>query len=135
MNEEIDDTEFYHEDFTTASDWEVLVARIEEVLHQWRSITPNETWTVRREDLVYADSSFTIILMRKQVESVICDFSEHSSATLEHSRLADWFGLNEFVVLTSSSVANKESKTKIWQIRTLWVDFAGRFVQDWPLNV
>lgn len=36
MNEEIDEYDIYHQDFTTVSEWEVFVARIEEVLIDWR---------------------------------------------------------------------------------------------------
>lgn len=36
MNEEIDEYDIYHQDFTTASEWEVFVARIEELLNEWR---------------------------------------------------------------------------------------------------
>lgn len=35
MNEEIDEFEIYHQDFTTASEWEVFISRIEEILHEW----------------------------------------------------------------------------------------------------
>lgn len=35
MNEEIDESEFYHQDFTTASEWEVFMARMEEIIHSW----------------------------------------------------------------------------------------------------
>lgn len=33
-NVEIEDV--YHHDFTTASEWEVFVARLEEVIHEWK---------------------------------------------------------------------------------------------------
>lgn len=36
MNEEIDEYDIYHQDFTTASDWEVFIARIEEILNEWK---------------------------------------------------------------------------------------------------
>lgn len=35
MNEEIDEFEIYHQDFTTASEWEVFIARLEEILNEW----------------------------------------------------------------------------------------------------
>lgn len=33
-NVEIDDV--YHHDFTTASEWEVFIARLEEIIHEWK---------------------------------------------------------------------------------------------------
>lgn len=33
-NVEIED--FYHHDFTTASEWEVFIARLEELMHEWK---------------------------------------------------------------------------------------------------
>ncbi|XP_076631744.1 RAB3 GTPase activating protein subunit 1 isoform X1 [Colletes latitarsis] len=33
-NVEIED--FYHHDFTTASEWEVFIARLEEIMHEWK---------------------------------------------------------------------------------------------------
>lgn len=33
-NVEIED--FYHHDFTTASEWEMFIARLEEIMHEWK---------------------------------------------------------------------------------------------------
>lgn len=33
-NIEIEDV--YHHDFTTASEWEVFIARLEEIMHEWK---------------------------------------------------------------------------------------------------
>jgi Rab3 GTPase-activating protein catalytic subunit len=33
-NIEIDD--IYHHDFTTTTDWEVFIARLEEIIHEWK---------------------------------------------------------------------------------------------------
>lgn len=33
-NLEIED--FYHHDFTTATEWEVFIARLEEIMHEWK---------------------------------------------------------------------------------------------------
>lgn len=33
-NIEIED--FYHHDFTTATEWEVFIARLEEIMHEWK---------------------------------------------------------------------------------------------------
>lgn len=36
MSEEFDDNEFFQQDFTTASEWEVFTARLEEIFHEWK---------------------------------------------------------------------------------------------------
>uniref|UniRef100_A0A1B0CJN2 Putative rab3 gtpase-activating protein catalytic subunit isoform x1 n=1 Tax=Lutzomyia longipalpis TaxID=7200 RepID=A0A1B0CJN2_LUTLO len=36
MTEEIDDLEFFQQDFTTASEWEIFTARLEEIFHEWK---------------------------------------------------------------------------------------------------
>lgn len=36
MAEEIDDNEFFQQDFTTASEWEIFNARLEEIFHEWK---------------------------------------------------------------------------------------------------
>ncbi|VVD00778.1 unnamed protein product [Leptidea sinapis] len=36
MNEEIDEYDIYHQDFTTASEWEVFIARLEEIMTDWQ---------------------------------------------------------------------------------------------------
>ena len=35
MNEEIDDQDFY-QDFTTPTDWELFIAHLEKVIHEWK---------------------------------------------------------------------------------------------------
>lgn len=32
--EEIDDNEFFHQDFTTATEWEIFISRLEEIFHE-----------------------------------------------------------------------------------------------------
>ncbi len=70
--EEIDDNEFYQQDFTTASEWEVFNARLEEQFHEWKlpfvetkaNLTRNELalcdWTTVTETVYFADSELTI---------------------------------------------------------------------------
>uniref|UniRef100_A0A0A9XWU8 Rab3 GTPase-activating protein catalytic subunit n=1 Tax=Lygus hesperus TaxID=30085 RepID=A0A0A9XWU8_LYGHE len=68
--EDIDDADLYHVDFTTASEWEVFIARIEEIIQEWKLFTRNlyppklkissATWHSRSEDLSFADFEFTI---------------------------------------------------------------------------
>lgn len=71
-DEQIDDSEFFHQDFTTASEWEVFNARLEEQIHEWRlphiepgvplqrdelSLCP---WTVTNETITFADVEFRV---------------------------------------------------------------------------
>lgn len=70
--EEIDDNEFYQQDFTTASEWEIFNARLEEQFHEWKlpfveakaNLNKNELslceWSVARETLFFADSELVI---------------------------------------------------------------------------
>lgn len=142
MNEEIDDSEFYHEDFTTASDWEILVAHMEEIVNQWKSDdlkeigtreAPNDSWEIKSEKLVYIDSNFDFTWYKRIVEE---DLSEGSNEKPKHPLdkwhdfglddygdddhkdicLAKWYGLDEFIVLSPSGeigVTNNESRAKI----------------------
>ncbi|KAL1490569.1 hypothetical protein ABEB36_013239 [Hypothenemus hampei] len=133
MNEEIDDSEFYHEDFTTASSWEILVANMEEIVHQWKSDKQHEktpsSWDIKSEKLIYMDHNFDFTLYKRTAKE--CSMSENKPKhvleeyydfTLENSNsqdalcLFDWYGLNEFIVCSTAGrieATNNESKTKI----------------------
>ncbi|XP_056631397.1 rab3 GTPase-activating protein catalytic subunit [Diorhabda sublineata] len=142
MNEEIDDSEFYHQDFTTASEWEVFMARMEEIINQWKlDDTRNESatdrcsiWNIKSEKLQFADAEFVLYLYSKQIEnSDTSDINDNSdkpknpldtsydfelyseSNNEEHSILFTWYGLNEYLVLspTNSAGITSESKIKI----------------------
>lgn len=85
-NIEIED--FYHHDFTTASEWEVFVARLEEIIHEWKlpqtKIGPrlkpgdfvNLTWTQKSEELNFAGTNTATISRFIQV----FDFSKMDSS-------------------------------------------------------
>lgn len=70
MNEEIDEYDIYHQDFTTVSEWEVFVARIEEVLIDWRlskstmvkhSVENHaKKWFTKSEEISYQGQKFTL---------------------------------------------------------------------------
>ncbi|XP_045767505.1 rab3 GTPase-activating protein catalytic subunit-like isoform X4 [Maniola jurtina] len=69
MNEEIDEYDIYHQDFTTASEWEVLIARLEEIIVEWNlskskltKTCPEYTkkWIAKSEDLKFRGLSFTM---------------------------------------------------------------------------
>lgn len=74
MSEEIvDDTEFVQQDFTTASEWEILNARLEEQFHEWKLATIATTapplgadqlslceWHVATESITYGELALTL---------------------------------------------------------------------------
>lgn len=73
MNEEIDETEFYHQDFTTASEWEIFISRIEEVIREWKidesKGCDKETqlqgqWLSKTENILFADIKFQLTLYK-----------------------------------------------------------------------
>ncbi|CAH1133683.1 unnamed protein product [Ceutorhynchus assimilis] len=139
MNEEIDDSEFYHEDFTTASDWEILVAHMEEIINQGKSEEKNESstaaglWEIKSEKLVYIDSNFDFIWYKKNCDEDLSEGSDdkskhpldkwHDFTLEEYSEdqfkdicLAKWYGLDEFLVLSPAGkigATNNESRAKI----------------------
>lgn len=67
MTDEIDDNDFFQQDFTTASEWEIFNARLEEIFHEWklpyveigRDLKPDELslcdWIEQTENLYFAD--------------------------------------------------------------------------------
>lgn len=79
MNEEIDESEFYHQDFTTASEWEIFIARIEEIINQWKTEDLKDEeqendltggiWHIKTENLSFVDVDFRLTFLRKD-ESV-----------------------------------------------------------------
>lgn len=36
LTEEFEEQDGYHYDFTTASEWEIFIARLEEIIHDWK---------------------------------------------------------------------------------------------------
>lgn len=66
IQEDIDDV--YHYDFTTASEWEIFIARLEEIIHDWKlsasrsslckPLEKNEllngTWLTKSEHVLFA---------------------------------------------------------------------------------
>ncbi|XP_017758239.1 PREDICTED: rab3 GTPase-activating protein catalytic subunit isoform X2 [Eufriesea mexicana] len=77
-NVEIED--FYHHDFTTASEWEVFIARLEEIIHEWKlsntKIGPclksgdfvNFPWEENSEKLYFAGVEFTLKYFKLKLE-------------------------------------------------------------------
>ncbi|XP_055548685.1 rab3 GTPase-activating protein catalytic subunit isoform X2 [Wyeomyia smithii] len=81
LNEEVDDTEFFQQDFTTASEWEIFNARLEEIFHEWKlsyglagnqgRLGRNELslceWTVLKEKLSFADVELDVVRYKANV--------------------------------------------------------------------
>ncbi|XP_014211010.1 rab3 GTPase-activating protein catalytic subunit isoform X2 [Copidosoma floridanum] len=84
-NVEIEDV--YHHDFTTASEWEVFIARLEEIIHEWQlphaqpgpplkeGDFANLSWEEHTEKLNFADVEFFFKYFKLQKED---DGSERS---------------------------------------------------------
>ncbi|XP_049869275.1 rab3 GTPase-activating protein catalytic subunit [Pectinophora gossypiella] len=68
MNEEIDEYDIYHQDFTTVSEWEVFIARIEEVLNEWKlpklklgkPTKYTKKWLSKTENIRFHDQNFAL---------------------------------------------------------------------------
>ncbi|XP_066597838.1 rab3 GTPase-activating protein catalytic subunit [Prorops nasuta] len=79
-NIEIED--FYHHDFTTASEWEIFIARLEEIIHQWK--LPNTKygpplkkgdyvkceWEENEEKVNFADFEFILKHFKLKLDDV-----------------------------------------------------------------
>lgn len=136
MNEEVDESEFYHQDFTTASEWEVFIARLEEVAREWRmesrkkEATPEVSkggWQVKTEKIPFADAEFTLALFRKSDSAKEFDDEGNAmdgeydfvSREGEHDFpelcLAMWYGLAQYIVLSpvGNNAVTSESKIKL----------------------
>ncbi|KAJ8729221.1 hypothetical protein PYW08_000802 [Mythimna loreyi] len=132
MNEEIDEYDIYHQDFTTVSEWEVFIARIEEVLNEWRlsksslsklSGEYTKKWTSKSEEIHFQSNKF--ILSYHTLERA--KSPESSEETEDKSYLIDlhngiwesttnfiddldgspfpvssWYGLKRYIMLCSS---------------------------------
>lgn len=155
MNEEIDESEFYHQDFTTASEWEIFIARIEEILNQWRSegfTDPLEgagPWNIKREHLQFANDDFNLFLYRKNTEKIEEEVNNTKSPfdtyynfdmfdsreVAEHSCLSRWYGVNDFVVLSAPGNISIISESKIKILLSSLYVVAGSDKCEYPLFV
>ncbi|XP_055643402.1 rab3 GTPase-activating protein catalytic subunit [Toxorhynchites rutilus septentrionalis] len=75
LNEEVDDTEFFQQDFTTASEWELFNARLEEIFHEWNlcyrrldryaELERNQLsvceWSIAKERIKFADVELDVV--------------------------------------------------------------------------
>lgn len=132
MNEEIDEYEIYHQDFTTVSEWEVFIARIEEVLNEWHLTKSNllkvtlntKKWVSKSEEIHFQGLKFNLsyhtLEPDKSTERTdVCD--EKSQLATLHNGLWEattsflddfdgspfpvscWFGLKRYLMLCPSS--------------------------------
>ncbi|XP_058804801.1 rab3 GTPase-activating protein catalytic subunit [Phymastichus coffea] len=119
-NIEIDDV--YHHDFTTASEWEVFIARIEEIIREWKlshvTLGPplesgdfiNLEWEENTEKLNFADFEFLLKHYRLKKDN---DKSQASGSALSEENEELWtqcqkdiFNLtNDFVQLDQDDLS------------------------------
>ncbi|XP_073988534.1 RAB3 GTPase activating protein subunit 1 isoform X3 [Rhodnius prolixus] len=70
LSEDIEDYDLYHVDFTTASEWEVFIARVEEIILEWklntRKVPPKSMnfaaaeWSTFTENISFAEVYFSL---------------------------------------------------------------------------
>ncbi|XP_062547001.1 rab3 GTPase-activating protein catalytic subunit-like isoform X2 [Armigeres subalbatus] len=84
LNEEVDDTEFFQQDFTTASEWEIFNARLEEIFHEWKlsygtsgrraSLKRDQLslceWTLSQERVKFADVELDIVRYKANIPEI-----------------------------------------------------------------
>lgn len=110
MNEEIDEYDIYHQDFTTVSEWEVFIARLEEILNDWRVTQSTllklsqfadktKKWICKTEEIQFKGSKFI--------------FSYHSCDTNRSTNISEE---SEVKSLTS------ELHTGLWDATTQFMD-------------
>lgn len=97
MSDEIDDNEFFQQDFTTASEWEVFNARLEEIFHEWklpfcqvgRSLEPNELdhcdWDVTRDTVPISSGKLNITRYCAKILNADSEDSENATAKKENT--------------------------------------------------
>lgn len=93
MAEELDEGEFYREDFSTESYWEILNAQLSELLHKWqlthtefkcgREFEPNELysceWTVETETLALEKMEIEASYYAAKLDENSDDLNENTS--------------------------------------------------------
>lgn len=132
MNEEIDESEFYHQDFTTASEWEIFIARIEETIQEWKNEERNTTeptlnqWYTKTEHIPFADVEFILTWYQRKLDDTnkAVDENKHPIKELydfQHEKemldvpIASWYVLDEFIILKArdSNEITSESRIKV----------------------
>ncbi|KAB0797415.1 hypothetical protein PPYR_08409 [Photinus pyralis] len=121
MNEEIDETEFYHQDFTTASEWEIFCARLEEIIHQWKvddlkteevNVTSTQgSWNVKEERLQFADVEFVLCYFRNTSASEQRKCGDEDEETKKYKHPMDT--AHDFV-MQDESTARVDCPLAVW---------------------
>uniref|UniRef100_A0A8B9KJQ6 Rab3 GTPase-activating protein catalytic subunit n=1 Tax=Astyanax mexicanus TaxID=7994 RepID=A0A8B9KJQ6_ASTMX len=111
-------------DFTTASEWERFVSRVEEVLNDWKLIGSNVgrppekgeyttgTWEEKSKEINFADFKFSVTHHYLKQDSVEKRLGRY---LLAHC-LVRWYGVREFVVIspgTNCEAIISESKCSL----------------------
>ncbi|XP_039764806.1 rab3 GTPase-activating protein catalytic subunit [Pararge aegeria] len=129
MNEEIDEYDIYHQDFTTASEWEVLIARLEEIIVEWNlskiklcKTSPEYTkkWLAKSEDIKFRGLSFTLTYnalepvksqdsekepeekcLLTEIQQCLWDSTTNFMDNVDGSPfpVSNWFGLKRYLML------------------------------------
>ncbi|CAK1544184.1 unnamed protein product [Leptosia nina] len=133
MNEEIDEYDIYHQDFTTASEWEVFIARLEEVMLDWKltktklpKLTQENTkkWSTRTEEISLLGLDFRLTYhvlgnvkdnvdaennteqdLLKELQNGIWDSTTKFMDDSDGSEfpVSNWFGLKRYIMLCPRS--------------------------------
>lgn len=142
MNEEIDESELYHRDFTTASNWEIFIARLEEVINQWSTdeiqgedkYDTYGVWNIRTERISFVEVDFNLQHYRKNTLQIDSPTEEtahvdnkpknpiqsmhdfelfDSNNSTTHTCLSTWYGLDEYMVISPVKDAGITTESRI----------------------
>lgn len=142
MNEEIEESEFYQEDFTTASDWEIFISRLEEIINHWKIDDLKEEshegciWVTKSEKLTFVDVEFELFYYKKlealESSETECQSEKPEKYKIEnsvdikydfpllgeslchtHSCIFTWYGLKTYFVLSTTGDTEINSESKI----------------------
>ncbi|CAK1602818.1 unnamed protein product [Parnassius mnemosyne] len=132
MNEEIDEYDIYHQDFTTASEWEVFIARLEEVISEWhlsksklhkRCTEYTKKWLTKSEEFKFNGIIFTLSfhmlepaknsfdlentddqLLLPELQRGLLDSASNFIEDVDGSLfpVSNWFGLKRYLMLNSN---------------------------------
>ncbi|KAI5634540.1 rab3 GTPase-activating protein catalytic subunit [Phthorimaea operculella] len=142
MNEEIDEYDIYHQDFTTVTEWEVFIARIEEVLNEWKLPKSKLTkptkytkkWLSKTENIRFHDMNFALSYhtlepaessepaeetdskgLLEELQNNLWDATANFMDDVDGSQfpVSSWYGLKRYVMLCPSSALIEGSVIKL----------------------
>lgn len=143
MNEEIDEYDVYHQDFTTVSEWEVFIARIEEVLNEWKlskskvpkpSTEYTKKWVCKSENIRFHDLNFALSYhtlesvdkpdnkegtgsrtILEELQNNLWDSTSNFMDDVDGSPfpVSTWYGLKRYLMLCPSSPLVEGSNIKL----------------------